>query len=61
MRMYAGRWVAYAYGREGNAADACVTDKVVTNMLNGAYPILNIISDLTQADSFRVRAVEVSQ
>jgi hypothetical protein len=61
MRQYASKWVSYAYAREGHPADACVADQLAQKMASGAYPVLNIITDLTQAESFRVRAVEVTQ
>jgi len=52
---YAQYWVSYAYGREANAQDQCVVDTINKNMTAGNYPILNILSDLTQTDSFRMR------
>jgi hypothetical protein len=61
MRQYASKWVSFAYAREGHPADACVADQLAQKMASGAYPVLNIITDLTQAESFRVRAVEVTQ
>ena len=47
--------MSYAYGREANAQDQCVVDTINKNMTAGNYPILNILSDLTQTDSFRMR------
>lgn len=52
---YAQYWVAYAYGREPNAQDQCVVDTISGSMNKGSYPILNILTDLTQTDSFRMR------
>jgi len=52
---YAQYWVAYAYGREPNAQDQCVVDSISGSMNKGSYPILNILTDLTQTDSFRMR------
>ncbi|HVY39561.1 MAG TPA: DUF1592 domain-containing protein [Polyangia bacterium] len=52
---YAQYWVAYAYGRQPNPQDQCIADQIGTNLSTGNYPILNILSDLTQADSFRLR------
>ena len=52
---YAQYWVAYAYGREPNAQDQCVVDTISGSMSKGSYPILNILTDLTQTDSFRMR------
>jgi len=52
---YAQYWVAYAYGREPNAQDQCVVNGISSSMNKGSYPILNILTDLTQTDSFRMR------
>ncbi|MFL5305997.1 MAG: DUF1592 domain-containing protein [Polyangia bacterium] len=52
---YAQYWVAYAYGRQPNPQDQCIANQIGTNLSTGNYPILNILSDLTQADSFRLR------
>lgn len=52
---YARAWVAYAYGRSMNAYDQCVVDVAKTQLAAGGYTILNLLADLTQADSFRMR------
>ena len=52
---YARSWVAYAFGRDPNPNDQCVADQVSAKLSQDGYPILNILADLTQADSFRVR------
>jgi len=54
---YAQYWVAYAYGRDPNPNDQCVADQLSNSMSQGGYPILNILADLTQADSFRLRVL----
>jgi hypothetical protein len=54
-RTYAQYWAAFAYGRDPNPQDQCVADKIASNIAGGSYPILNILSDLTQADQFNVR------
>lgn len=59
MRQYAKRWVSYAYEREGDPKDACVVDDLALKMTAGGYSVLNLITDLTQTDSFRTRVVEV--
>ena len=52
--MYAQNWVSFAYARDPNPNDQCVANSVATNLgANG--PILNVLADLTQADSFRMR------
>jgi len=52
---YAQYWVSYAYGRKPNPQDQCVVDTISSSMNKGSYPILNILTDLTQTDSFRMR------
>jgi hypothetical protein len=60
MKQYARKWVSFAYEREGDPLDACTVDQLATKMTTGGYTVLNLIADLTQTQSFRVRAVEVS-
>lgn len=57
-RCYAQRWVEYAYQRETNSADACVVESMLANIVQGDYTVQELISDLTQSDSFRLRALE---
>ncbi len=52
---YAQYWTAFAYGRDPNPQDQCVANQIAKNIGNGNYPILDILSDLTQADQFSVR------
>lgn len=56
-RYYATQWVAFASGRVPNANDTCIVDQMSTNMAQASYPLANVISDYTQADSFRLRTV----
>lgn len=60
-RCYAKRWVEYAYERVPNAQDACTVDAMSLKLAAGGYRIVDLIADLTQSDSFRLRAVEVTQ
>lgn len=53
--LYAKAWVSYAYGRNANANDQCVVDQLKTKLNGTGYSILNLLADLTQADSFRLR------
>jgi hypothetical protein len=53
--LYAQAWVSYAYGRAANSGDQCVIDQLNANLAQGDYSILDLLADLTQADSFRVR------
>ena len=57
-RCYAERWVEYAYQRPANNADACVVEGMAANIVQGDYTVQNLIADLTQSDSFRLRALE---
>jgi len=60
-RCYARKWVEFAYERVPNAQDACTVDAMSIKLMAGGYSILDLIADLTQSDSFRLRAVEVTQ
>lgn len=53
--MYAKSWVSYAFGRNPNANDQCVVDQLNGKLATSGYTVLNLLADLTQADSFRVR------
>jgi hypothetical protein len=61
MRHYVEKWVGFAYQRERDPADACTVNQLAAKMTAGDYAVLNLIVDLTQTPSFRVRAVEVTQ
>jgi hypothetical protein len=52
---YAQYWVSFAYGRDPNPQDQCVANAIATNIGGGSYPIINILSDLTQTSSFNTR------
>jgi hypothetical protein len=54
-QLYAQAWVSYAFGRAPNANDRCVVDQLDANLAKEDYSILNLLADLTQADSFRLR------
>jgi hypothetical protein len=58
---YVAKWVSFAYQREADPADVCTVDQLAAKMNSGNYGVLNLIADLTQTQSFRVRAVEASQ
>lgn len=57
-QQYAAKWVSYAYDREGHPDDACTVQQLAAKMTTGGYTVLNLIADLTQTPSFRVRTVE---
>jgi hypothetical protein len=57
-QQYASKWVSYAYQRESDPGDACDVQQLAAKMTNSGYTVLNLIADLTQTQSFRVRAVE---
>jgi Protein of unknown function (DUF1592)/Protein of unknown function (DUF1588)/Protein of unknown function (DUF1595) len=52
--MYSQSWVSFAYARQPNPQDQCVANDISTKLGSGG-PILNVLADLTQADSFRLR------
>jgi hypothetical protein len=54
-RQYAQSLVAFGYGREPNKNDRCVVDQVGAKLAGDGYTILDLLADLTQADSFRLR------
>lgn len=56
-RTYAEYWVKFATGRLPNAQDACVTEELALKLTTDGYTILDVLGDLTQADSFRLRSV----
>ena len=58
IELYAQAWVSYAFGRAPNANDQCVVDQLDAKLAQSGYSILNLLADLTQADSFRVRVPE---
>jgi hypothetical protein len=54
-RRYAETWVTFATRRVPNPQDACTVDSIATKLAEPNYTILNVLADLTQADSFRLR------
>jgi hypothetical protein len=59
-RRYADLWVNFAYERTDNSIDACTVNDLTAKITAGGYTVLNLVADLTQTDSFRVRAAEVT-
>lgn len=55
MRIYAEKWVGFATGRHSEPNDRCTVDLIDTKLSQNGYTILNLLADLTQADSFRLR------
>jgi len=55
-KQYANKWVSYAYSREGDPNDCGTVSDLTTKISKGGYTIANLITDLTQTDSFRMRA-----
>jgi hypothetical protein len=54
---FAEQWVSFATGRVPNQNDACTVSTLSTNMAQSSYPVLSVIADYTQADSFHLRTV----
>jgi hypothetical protein len=55
---YAQRLVTFAYERDLTSQDSCTAQTLAAKMTGGSYTIMNLITDLTQSDSFRYRATE---
>jgi len=47
--------VAFAYGRDPNSRDRCLVDDLNDKLTADGYSIIDLLADLTQADSFRLR------
>ena len=58
---YAGKVIGFTYEREGDTNDSCTLQDAAKKISAGSYPILTLISDLTQTQQFRTRAVGVTQ
>lgn len=56
-RRYAEAWVAFATGRDPNSNDACVVDSLDAKLSEEGYTVLDLLTELTQADFFRLRTV----
>jgi hypothetical protein len=54
-RIYAEKWVSFATGRQPNSNDACTVNDLDTKLSKDGYTVLNLLQDLTQTDSFRLR------
>ena len=57
-RCYAQKWVKFAYQRQVNSYDSCTVNQMAEKLTAGGYTVQNLISDLTQTQSFRYRALE---
>ena len=53
--IYAQLWVSYATGRAPNNNDQCLVDDINTKLSTDGYTVLDMLADVTQADSFRLR------
>jgi len=56
--LYAEKLVSFFTGRAPNAGDACAVDELATKLADTGYSMLDLVVDLTQMDSFRLRTVE---
>jgi hypothetical protein len=54
-RIYAEKVVSFATGRRRNPNDACTVDQIDMQLSDDGYTFLNLLADLTQPDSFRLR------
>jgi hypothetical protein len=53
--VYAEKWVSYTTQRPPNSNDACTVDTLDQKLSQDGYTVLNLLADLTQVDSFRLR------
>lgn len=60
-RLYASKWVSYAFDRVATGPDLCTIDTLSTNIAAGGYSIKQLVTDLTQQDYFLTRTLEVTQ
>jgi hypothetical protein len=56
--IYVEKTVSFATGRLPNPADACTVNLIDQKLSQDGYGILDLLADLTQADSFRLRTRE---
>jgi hypothetical protein len=57
-RIYSQKWVSFTTGRLPNPNDACTVELIDMKLSQGGYTILDLLADLTQTDSFRLRVRE---
>jgi hypothetical protein len=57
---YAKKLVSFAFERNGNPLDCGTVNTLAGSIATGSYPLLNVMADLSQSESFRVRAVEAT-
>jgi hypothetical protein len=53
--LYAQKWVSFATRRLPNANDECIVELIASKLARQDYEILDLLADLTQTDSFRLR------
>ena len=58
---YAGKVIGFTYEREGDVNDSCTLQDISNKINAGSYPVLTLLTDLTQTQQFRTRAVGVTQ
>jgi hypothetical protein len=54
-RKYVESWVSFSTGRAPNENDACTVDLISGKLTRADYTILNLLTDLSQTDSFTLR------
>lgn len=57
-RRYAEQLVSYAFTRAADANDRCVVERLAGLLASDGYPLLELLAEVPQADSFRVRVRE---
>src|SRR6478735_3579089 len=56
-RNFAEKVTSFATGRAPNSNDRCTVEQLETALAGDTYTVLNLLTDLTQADSLRLRTV----
>jgi hypothetical protein len=54
-QIYAEKWVSFAFGRNPNDNDNCLVNDLNMKLGGEGYTVLQLLGDLTQAESFRLR------
>jgi hypothetical protein len=57
-REYARKWFSFAHERAIDERDGCALEELTLKLTDDGYRIVDLFADLTQTDSFRLRARE---
>lgn len=57
---YVKDWLWYAYARADDPSDACTIEELTAKISDSGYRVVDLLRDLTQTDSFRLRVREAT-